>query len=113
MYLDKNCKKILKLLIKHYNNSNFYIDKRAIEQICNINSYQCSTSLNYLLSINYIETIPILNDSNVVCYHPTISGKNHFINQRRNIYMFLSNSIFCPIIVSIITTLITLLIKSQ
>lgn len=103
--LDKNSKKVLKQLNKFYENSNFYVEEKAISQMCNIDIYQTQTILKFLISNGYIEKH---KNRELDLYHPTVDGKNYFSNKRKEFFKILFNSIFCPIIVSLVTTLLTI-----
>lgn len=106
MMLDKNCKKVLKQLNKFYKNSNFFVEASAISQMCKLDKYETNTILNFLVSCGYIEKN---NYSKVMdVYHPTIIGKNYFSNQYKIFLKFIVGSFICPIVVSLITTLLTL-----
>lgn len=105
---DKNCVKVLKLLNKFYENSNYFIEENAISQICNLDKYQLKTILNFLVSNGYVEQNKNCKSLNV--YHSTIIGKNYFSNKHKEFIKLIFNSIICLIIVSFITTLLTLLL---
>ena len=120
--MNKYSRKILKYINKYASKNN----PITREQLYKHFQYDKSTingCINELTDLNFLDsnkTLIAYNDMSTMVdccnYWSTTIGKDYFINElKTNIINFLKiffTSIFCPIIVSIITTLITIWLSS-
>lgn len=119
--LDKYSEKILKYLNKNSSENNPLANDKLYKSIP-YDRKTIESSIKQLISENKIvnNTRPYFVSNTImsssVSFYPTTIGKNYF----RDKYIFkiingikeFVRSIFCPIIVSIVTTLLTLLINN-
>lgn len=108
--LDKNSKKILKLLNEMHGNHGCYVMDTIITDCCHIDKMEAELSLNHLKELGLV-------DDNIrgihiphYFYRSTLDGKMYFKNKYFELFMTIFKSVICPIIVSLITTLLTLLL---
>lgn len=114
--LDTESEKILKLLLKHDT-----LNMSQISVLMNKNTFDFGGYMVILINKGYIQNSDIgkANDKIIYAdgvYHITTSGKVYFDLKQNELKRFVMRSIYVPIgiaiVVSIITTLITLWLKS-
>lgn len=120
--MDKYSEKILKYLNKNSSEEN-PLNRKTLYKELNYDKQTIDSSLGLLISENKIVSknhiIATSNSvaSTIVSVYPTTIGKNYFkdkyISKIINGIKEFVRSIFCPILVSIVTTLLTLLIKQS
>lgn len=104
--MNKYCKKVLRFLNK--NSYKLYmIDE--ISNICKIEYNLTNQALQELLNQNLIDCSTYNNNQKT--FKTNILGKFYFKENLVTFIKSLFNSIVCPIIVSMVTTLITIWIK--
>ena len=103
--LTGNPRKIFKLIYKRYNSNNL-INSDEIK-ILYPNIQELESDLCYLYSLGLIETDYQWN------YLLTSKGRTYFKNIFLEIFLTLTKSFFCPIIVAFVTTLITIWLKDS
>lgn len=95
-----NPKKVFKKIYKRYNSNNLINSDELLKLFSN--ETQLEQDLTYLHDLGLIEV-----DNNYF-YHLTSLGRQYFKLKTSDSFETVIKSIFCPIIVSIITTLITM-----
>ena len=96
-------RKVFKVIYKNYNNNCLINHDELKKLFTNINELE--EDLTYLINLGLIYS------DNYWYYHSTPTGRMYFKNETSNSLEIIIKSIFCPIIVSFLTTLITLLLK--
>ena len=116
--MNKNTKKVLKYLNKHSSYEN-PVDILDISKDCHFEKVFTKELLEELITDKLIKTRKSGRATNqyteiVTMYYSSNIGKSYFSSKRlktfQEILKGFIHSIFCPIVVSIITTLITLLL---
>lgn len=75
-----------------------------------MNRVEIFTALQYLQKLGFVENLQ--GDKNHFTFHATHEGMHFFEIRRKNFVYLLFNSVFLPIVISIATTIVTLLIAS-
>ena len=115
--LDKNSKKILKYINKHSSKQNTInaqtLSEKTALDIDIVKEIAFHLNKDYLINIvkKAVATQDGLQFYNTEQFYPTNKGKEYFNVQRKEQINLYLRSIFCPIIVSLVTTLLTLLLK--
>ena len=115
--MNKNSKKILKYINKHSSKQNT-INAKTLSEKTALDIDTVKEIAFYLNKDNLINIVKStvatqngLQFYNTEQFYPTNKGKEYFnVQCKEQINLYL-RSIFCPIIVSFVTTLITLLLK--
>ena len=98
-------RKILKMIVKYYK-KNKKVPKSKIEELCKFNSFETEQILMFLYRENYFTySAP---SQNIIL---TAKGLCYFADETQEVIEIGIKSIVFPIIVSIITTLLTLWLK--
>lgn len=100
--------KLQRKLLKYINkNPNILFD--SLQKHFNLSKNNLMDNLEILRDLGYLE-----KDTNFRGFvYPTINGKNYFEFERLYWYELIVKSVFCPIIVAFVTTLITLWLKGS
>lgn len=106
-YLYGNERKILSVVFKYYK-KNSLISKNELTQKLKLDKKDISLLCQSLCKKGYLTSVG-------TDYNPKITAKgiDYFSAEITNSFETMLKSIFCPIIVSFITTLITLLLKGS
>lgn len=106
--LDANSKKILKFLNSIHNDVGTFTNEETIFDICQLDKMTANLSLQYLQNLNLIETGMHWTKGPNVYYRSTLNGTLYFKNKYYEMFLTIFKSVICPLLVSLITTLITL-----
>lgn len=99
-----NPRKIFKKIYKRYKSNNLINSNELIKYFPNI--VQLKQDLDYLRVLDLIDIDTKQN------YHLTTKGREYFKAENHDSFETVIKSIFCPIIVSVITTLTTMWLSS-
>ncbi len=99
--------KVLKLIYKKHKKKQ-YISKKQLAEELNLNLEEIIKICNLLVDLNYISLGKLELDPFI-----TIQGIDYFSMKKSQNYETFMKSIFCPILVALITTLITLWLKGS
>lgn len=110
--LTYNSKRILKYCLKLSKND-FVCTNDILSAHPKLKSKMVYKEMCFLVSEGFLEKSEDIPSEYFLDAHITYKGENYAEFQRIDLWIFIRNSIIVPIVVSIITTLMTLVLKGE